>query len=77
MMMAVVVVVDLNSLLNDYVHFVISFLNLPIILENLFLLLEYFQSIVYLNLFEINNHIQSNYIPKRRLQQMMPKKKRF
>jgi hypothetical protein len=72
MMMAVVVVVDLNSLLNDYVHFVISFLNLPIILENLFLLLEYFQSIVYLNLFEINNHIQLNYIPKRRLQQMMP-----
>jgi hypothetical protein len=34
MMVVEVEVVDLNSLLNDYVHFVISFLNLPIIIEN-------------------------------------------
>ena len=64
---------DWNSLLNNDVHFVISFLNLPSIIENYFSLLEYFQSIVYLDLFEINNHIQLDDIPKRLEQQRKPK----
>ena len=58
---------------NDYEHFVISFSNLPAIIENYFSLLEYFQSIVYSNSFEINMHIQLIDIPKRRRQQMKPK----
>jgi hypothetical protein len=68
------IMVDWNLLVNDYVHFVISFLILPLVIENLFLSIEYFQSIVYLNLFEINNHIQLNYIQKRLMLQMKPKK---
>jgi len=57
------------------IYFVILILILPLIIENFVLLYEYYLSIVYLNLFEINTHIQLNYIPKKLMQQMKPKDK--
>jgi len=59
----------------DYLYFEILILILRLIIENLLLLYEYYLSIVYLNLFEINNHIQLNYIQKKLMQQMKPKRK--
>jgi hypothetical protein len=61
----------------DYLYFEILILILRLIIENLLLLYEYYLSIVYLNLFEINNHIQLNYIQKKLMQQMKPKRKKF